>query len=30
MHFVIVTGDRKFRCIKCVYIGPMQVPDFQA
>jgi len=31
MHFVIVkTGGRKFRCIKCDDIDPMQVPDFQA
>jgi tRNA(Ile2) C34 agmatinyltransferase TiaS len=31
MHFVIVkTGGRKFRCIKCDNIDPMQVPDFQA
>jgi len=31
MHFVIIkTGGRKFRCIKCDDIDPMQVPDFQA
>ncbi|SDJ56980.1 hypothetical protein SAMN05444171_1367 [Bradyrhizobium lablabi] len=31
MHFVIVkTGGRKFRCIRCDNIDPMQVPDFQA
>jgi len=31
MHFVIVkTGGRKFRCIRCDDVDPMQVPDFQA
>jgi ssDNA-binding Zn-finger/Zn-ribbon topoisomerase 1 len=31
MHFVIIkTGGRKFRCIKCDDIDPMQVPDFHA
>ena len=31
MHFVVAkTGGRKFRCIKCDDIDPMQVPDFQA
>ncbi|PSO14063.1 hypothetical protein C7G42_33455 [Bradyrhizobium sp. MOS003] len=30
MHFVMVkTGGRKFRCIKCDDIDPMQVPTFK-
>ena len=30
MHFVIVkTGGRKFKCVKCDEIDPMQVPDIQ-
>ena len=31
MRFMIVkAGSRKFQCIKCDDIAPMQVPDFQA
>jgi hypothetical protein len=26
----VKTGGRKFRCIRCDNIDPMQVPDFQA